>query len=132
MIVRARSARILVAICLLAMGLSSHGICVEPDGASHVASSGHQCCDPPPPSQGAPEVAFDEEGSAPLHDCAHVPLLQSSVTSARPDHGTNSPLLLPCVRLQSDLPAVELSAFDLEGSLDISKSTPLSTVRLRL
>lgn len=132
MIVRARSARILVAICLLAMGLSSHGICVEPDGASHVASSGHQCCDPPPPSRGVPEVAFDEEGSAPLHDCAHVPLHQSTITSARSDLGTNSPVLLPHVRLLSDLSAVELSVLDLDGSLDFSKSASLSTVRLRL
>ena len=131
MTVRARSVWILVAVCPLAMGLNSYGICVEPDGASHVASSGHLCCDPPPTSQGVPGVAFDEEGLASLHDCVHVALLQSTITSARPDHGTNSPVLLHCLRFQSDLPAVE-RVFDLDGLLDFSKSTSLSTVRLRL
>lgn len=128
----ARSICILMTVCLLVMGLARPGICVEVDGESHLARTDHLCCDSPPPSQGVPEAAFDEDGSAPVHGCMDVSQVQSTLTSAKPDRSADSLVLQPCVQLQRGLFLSEASALESQESPGFSELTPLSTVRLRL
>lgn len=124
-------ARIIVAVCLLLTGFASHGICVEADGASHVASRDHQCCDLAPASQEVPDVGFDTGDSHSLHECAHVPLVQPTLKSAKPDHNPVAPDLLHCLPLHIDSLVPQTNAPGLEPTCCSSSLTPLSTV-LRL
>jgi len=113
-IVKAGGTRLAVAVCLLVTGISTHGLCVESDGASHVASRDHQCCDPGQADRGDPAVGFDGWASPSLHECAHVPLVQPTRITDRPDQNSITAVSLPCLAFvldsltfETDVPCTE-------------------------
>jgi hypothetical protein len=129
-IMRASGVRFIIAVGLLITGFSSHGLCVEPDGASHVASRDHQCCDPDSSDRGGPVVGFDAGESPSLHECAHVPLVQATLILHKSDRNASAAVSTP----------PHLSTFDRTFEADTARPehlgyvcsrTPLSTA-LRL
>jgi hypothetical protein len=71
---RWRSLRFFAAICFALTGLTVPGICVEVEGAAHVAAADHSCCDPAPLEDGAQGMAPEKGEITSLHECAHAPL----------------------------------------------------------
>ncbi len=130
-IVKAGGARLAVAVCLLVTGISTHGLCVESDGASHVASRDHQCCDPGQADRGDPAVGFGAWGSPAFHECAHVPLVQPTLITDRPDQNSIAAVSLPCLAFVFDPLTFETDVPCTEQPGCFCSRTPL-TVVLRL
>lgn len=123
--------RLAIAVCLLVTGVSSHGLCVESDGASHVASRDHQCCDPGQADQGGSAVGLEGWVSSTLHECAHVPLVQPTRITDKPDQNSIAAASLPCLSFELDPLAIETDVPCTEQLGCYCSRTPLTAV-LRL
>lgn len=130
-IVKAGGARLAIAVCLLVTGVSSHGLCVESDGASHVATRDHQCCDPGEADRGSPTVAFEAWESPTLHECAHVPLVQPTRITEKPDQNSIAAVSLLCLSFEFDPLTFEMDVPCTEQPGCFCSRTP-STAVLRL
>jgi hypothetical protein len=124
--------RLLVALCFLLAAVPSPGICIEPDGASHVASADHLCCDPPPGDPGPSADALEDGVSVSLHECAHAALGQPSGAPAKPGHDRAGSPVPHAAALDAN-PFPETAAIRLDLSLFRPPGlTLLSSVHLRL
>lgn len=129
--VKAGGARLAIAVCLLVTGAGTHGLCVESDGASHVASRDHQCCDPGQADQGDPAVGFGTWESPAVHECAHVPLVHPTRIADKPDQNPIVAASLPSHSFELDPLTVETDVPCTEQPGCYCSVTPL-TVVLRL
>jgi hypothetical protein len=124
--------RLVLGFCLLLGGIPSTGICIEPDGASHVASADHLCCDAPAPNAESASHAVRDDVSASVHECAHTPLATPSGAPTKLEHARAVTFLVHAAPVDVD-PYPETTPVRLDGSrLRPPDLTPLSTVLLRL
>jgi len=119
----------LLAVCCLAAGVCTPGFCVEPDGARHVATADHLCCDPPAAGPGAGDLVL-EPGSS-LHECDHAPLSQISGAAGGPDSGRAGAALPYSHPRQADA-APEASGVQSEARPSPLSGPPLLSTALRL
>ncbi len=131
---RALLARILLAVCVFSSGFGSQGICVEPDGRTHVAGPDHACCDPMvADTDCGPGDALVDDSPDSVHECAHTPPVQPVSGRGSPDAGRFAMARLEGVLLRpSDLAGIAAGARvgGLLGELPVSAR--IQTVLLRL